>query len=195
MESIYIDRKSNLILHLVKSCENYDLSEKESLQTINKILDKGISRRTYYNYKKKLYDKDIFKQMKGSIYDTKAMRCLLLDLDVNDRIGNILADKLVSEQVPNRKDIFHDIEKQKKEIDDGHKKIDAITSKFDKVFNEPIQKYQTLPKNSTIKKEYIKCGKAFCLQCPHGSYYYAYWRDNTTKKLKKKYLGVIDLRL
>ena len=42
------------VLHLIKSCENYDLSEKESLETINKILDKDISRRTYYNYKKKL---------------------------------------------------------------------------------------------------------------------------------------------
>jgi hypothetical protein len=28
--------KTNLILHLIKSCENYDLIEKESIERINK---------------------------------------------------------------------------------------------------------------------------------------------------------------
>ncbi len=31
---------SSLIVHLIKSCENYDLTEKESIETINKILNK-----------------------------------------------------------------------------------------------------------------------------------------------------------
>ena len=45
------------ILYLIKSCENYDLDERESIESINRVLgDKSISRRTYYNYKKKLYD-------------------------------------------------------------------------------------------------------------------------------------------
>ncbi|HJR48954.1 MAG TPA: hypothetical protein VJ799_12425 [Nitrososphaeraceae archaeon] len=49
--------KEKPILYLIKSCENYDLDERESIASINRVLeDKSISRRTYYNYKKKLYD-------------------------------------------------------------------------------------------------------------------------------------------
>ncbi len=73
VKNITNDRDPNLILHLIKSCENYALTEKESLETINKILDKAVSRRTYYNYKKKLYDKEIIQGLKGSIYDTQAL--------------------------------------------------------------------------------------------------------------------------
>lgn len=66
-----LNKKQDL-LHLIKSCENYDLTDKESIETINKVLEKGISRRTYYNYKKKLHDKEIIQGLKGSIYDTQA---------------------------------------------------------------------------------------------------------------------------
>ena len=52
------------MLHLIKSCEIYDLKEKESVDTINNLLNKNISRRTYYNYKKRPYDKEIFQMLK-----------------------------------------------------------------------------------------------------------------------------------
>ena len=76
--------KEKPILYLIKSCETYDLTEKESIETINKILNKNISRRTYYNYKKKLYDKEIIQKIKGTIYDTQAIRCLIFDLEDGD---------------------------------------------------------------------------------------------------------------
>jgi hypothetical protein len=44
-----------------------------------------------------------------------------------------------------------------------------------------------VPCSATIREERIKCGKS-CLLCPHGPYYYAYWKDDTGK-LKKKYIG------
>lgn len=47
---------------------------------------------------------------------------------------------------------------------------------------------KSIPENATIKKEYIKCGKQICEQ-KHGPYYYAYWKDPESKKLKKKYIG------
>jgi len=40
----------------------------------------------------------------------------------------------------------------------------------------------------SIRKEYINCGKEIC-QHKHGPYYYAYWKDPESKKLKKKYIG------
>lgn len=50
--------------------------------------------------------------------------------------------------------------------------------------------FKSIPKNAIIRKEYVKCGKEFCLKCEHDPYYYAYWRDKkNAKKLKKKYIG------
>jgi hypothetical protein len=51
-----------------------------------------------------------------------------------------------------------------------------------------IDNAKSLPQNATIREEYVKCGKPFCL-CEHGPYYYAYWRDSSSKKLNKKYIG------
>ena len=46
-----------------------------------------------------------------------------------------------------------------------------------------------IPKNATIRKEYVKCKKPDCYYERHGPYYYAYWKEHGTKKLKKKYIG------
>jgi hypothetical protein len=62
-----------------------------------------------------------------------------------------------------------------------------------------IQKFNDLPRNATIRKEYVKCGKNDC-KISHGPYYYGYWKEkviinsnnDTTAaawKLKKKYIG------
>ena len=47
---------------------------------------------------------------------------------------------------------------------------------------------KSIPKNATIRKEYIHCGKEIC-HPKHGPYYYAYWKDPESNKLKKKYIG------
>ena len=47
---------------------------------------------------------------------------------------------------------------------------------------------KSIPDNATIRKEYIKCGKEMC-KYKHGPYYYAYWKDPESKKLRKKYIG------
>lgn len=179
---------SNLILHLIRSCENYDLTEKESIETINKILDKDILRRTYYNYKKKLYDKEIIHQVKDSIYDNHMMRCLLLDLEETDQKMSFKADFLVYQQLPDRKDIFHDPQIQKAEAEELEK-TKTMIAQFENQMDEPLQRYDGISKNANIREEFVKCSKESCNDCPHGPYYYAYWRDSTTKKLKKKYIG------
>jgi hypothetical protein len=46
-----------------------------------------------------------------------------------------------------------------------------------------------IPKNATIRKEFVKCKKPNCYRQQHGPYYYAYWKDPKTKRLKKKYIG------
>jgi hypothetical protein len=48
---------------------------------------------------------------------------------------------------------------------------------------------KSIPKNATIKREFVKCRKPNCYHREHGPYYYAYWKDPEIKKLKKKYIG------
>ncbi len=42
---------------------------------------------------------------------------------------------------------------------------------------------------ATWRQEYIRCGKASCKTCPHGPYWYVYWRESG--KLRKKYQGKV----
>jgi hypothetical protein len=63
--------------------------------------------------------------------------------------------------------------------------IDKIESKK----QSSIRRAKSIPGNATIRKEYIKCGKTPCYHGKHGPYYYAYWKDPPTKKLKKRYIG------
>lgn len=67
-------------------------------------------------------------------------------------------------------------------------KADKFLRKTQTAKARSIENTKSLPENATIRKEYVKCGKPFCL-LEHGPYYYAYWRDSNTKKLNKKYIG------
>lgn len=73
----------------------------------------------------------------------------------------------------------------RKTADKSRKLIDKIESKK----QSSISRAKSIPENATIRKEYIKCGKTPCYHGKHGPYYYAYWKDPETKKLKKKYIG------
>ena len=48
---------------------------------------------------------------------------------------------------------------------------------------------KTVPKNATIRKEFVKCKKPNCYRQLHGPYYYAYWKDYETKRVRKRYIG------
>ena len=39
----------------------------------------------------------------------------------------------------------------------------------------------------TYRREEVRCGKPNCTRCPHGPYWYAYWREDG--KLRSRYLG------
>lgn len=43
----------------------------------------------------------------------------------------------------------------------------------------------------TFRCEWVKCGKE-CGGCPHGPYWYAYWREG--KRVRKRYVGKGDPR-
>lgn len=187
--------KEKPILYLIKSCENYGLNERESIESINKVLgNKSISRRTYYYYKKKLYDNQTFSLLKNSCYNTIGVKLFILDDILGDVEQTKKADKLIGKQFPKRKQVLEDEEKQKEELNNVMNRAQSDISKFKEMETRQSRIDSTLPANHTIREEFVKCGKEFCLQCPHGPYYYAYWKDSTTKKLKKVYLGSMDPR-
>ncbi|MGH2739954.1 MAG: hypothetical protein ACRDH6_05665 [Actinomycetota bacterium] len=39
----------------------------------------------------------------------------------------------------------------------------------------------------TFRQETVKCGRANCTRCPHGPYWYAYWREGG--RLRSRYIG------
>jgi len=97
---------------------------------------------------------------------------------------------------------FNDFDKFFHEMQSVHNAIhNAVTAEI----NNAIIRMESIPSNSTIRLEFVKCGKSNCSKCrenygyldhyPHGPYYYAYWRDKNNKgKLRKKYIGECDPR-
>ncbi|MFN2544829.1 MAG: hypothetical protein ABR600_09725 [Actinomycetota bacterium] len=39
----------------------------------------------------------------------------------------------------------------------------------------------------TYRQERVKCGRENCTRCPHGPYWYAYWREEG--RLRSRYIG------
>jgi hypothetical protein len=39
----------------------------------------------------------------------------------------------------------------------------------------------------TFRQEHVRCGREGCTGCPHGPYWYAYWREGG--RLRSRYLG------
>jgi hypothetical protein len=39
----------------------------------------------------------------------------------------------------------------------------------------------------SYRQQHVKCGKTGCKSCPHGPYWYAYWREDG--RLRSRYIG------
>lgn len=201
------NNSKNSLLYLIKNCEYHDLSEKQSLDTINSKLPKPISRSTYYNYKKNLYQDEMFQSLKRSIYKSKLLKYLLLYFDKNDEPRDMNIRSIILEKFPEKKDIFEITKDQQDKIKRTNKRIQSNFDILDVKNNiySNLRRVNKLPKKYTLREEYIRCGKnkmgkCKCKSSKHGPYYYAYWREksssNTNKSiLRKKYLGIIDPRL
>ncbi len=196
------DKEQQFLLNLIKSCEYNHLNEKQSIECINNILNRNISRRSYYTYKRKIYSHDVFNRLKESIYNSHSVRSAILLLnDDADLEARAKVNKLIADQFSNKNPSpFQTSYLNENKEDTKDKVIDSLTKirQFNKIENLSNNRLKSLPKNVTIREEFIKCGKDACNLCPHGPYYYAYWKDkannNNSNKLRKKYLGSIDPR-
>jgi hypothetical protein len=68
-------------------------------------------------------------------------------------------------------------------------RVQALNDKEESIKLACQTRSKSIPKNATIRKECVKCKKPNCYQEQHGPYYYAYWKDPETKRLKKRYIG------
>jgi hypothetical protein len=76
-------------------------------------------------------------------------------------------------------------------IEECNKTADIATNLINKFESRDLactNRSKSIPNNATIRKEYVKCRKETCAE-KHWPYYYAYWKDPESKKLKKKYIG------
>jgi hypothetical protein len=56
--------------------------------------------------------------------------------------------------------------------------------------DEPAADDPVAPKGTpkvTFRQETVKCGKQGCTRCPHGPYWYAYWREDG--RTRSRYIG------
>jgi hypothetical protein len=69
---------------------------------------------------------------------------------------------------------FNRLYRALKHADRQIERADKFLRKTQTAKAKSIENTKSLPENATIRKEYVNCGKPFCL-CEHGPYYYAYW--------------------
>lgn len=55
------------------------------------------------------------------------------------------------------------------------------------VDGQPAPGEAGLPPNLTYRQEHVRCGKEHCTRCPHGPYWYAYWKEEG--RTRKRYIG------
>lgn len=51
----------------------------------------------------------------------------------------------------------------------------------------PTEDEVGLPPTLTYRQEHVRCGKDRCRTCPHGPYWYAYWKEDG--RTRKRYIG------
>lgn len=194
------DKEKQILLYLITNCEIYQLNESEALKYIKHKFSKTISRRLYYNYKKIIY-KDhtknspyfrLFKNIRTP--NSKNWISISLRAERERIIQNGIKQKNMRLEEFSKLDDFKIFFKKmfvKTElfIENSQQLLDKLNSKRE----SEIEKSKSIPDKATIREEYIKCGKEFCLRCNHGPYFYAYLRDDNGK-LKKKYIGKRDPR-
>jgi hypothetical protein len=54
--------------------------------------------------------------------------------------------------------------------------------------DEPaVEQMVERPAKVTYRQERVRCGREGCSRCPHGPYWYAYWREGG--RLRSRYIG------
>jgi|GEM_PF-713312 len=189
-------KEKYILLYLITNCEIYQLNENEALQYIKNKFSKSISRRAYYNYKNRMY-KDHGKNAPFfglfRLHSPKQRSKDMASLSLISHRGCIIRDGLTNanisyEEFSKLADHKLSVKKMYEKAGLIIKQSEGLVAKMNSKREITNKNSKAIPKNATIREEYVRCGKDLCLKCVHGPYYYAYWRDKS-RKLKKKYIG------
>ncbi|WP_148687065.1 hypothetical protein [Candidatus Nitrosocosmicus hydrocola] len=164
------------------------------MEYIHEKFGKFISRRTFYNYKKKILEQILHKEANRFIFSDikhfnsnirkrfylKIERDIIkkspymsrLQIQIYDNFGGIPAthSKVLfstSRRIEESKILIHRIEKE------SGLRNTRITQ---------------IPVTATMREEFVSCNNKSCKEDKHGPYLYAYWRDSDNK-IRKKYIG------
>ncbi|MDN5845876.1 MAG: hypothetical protein L0H53_06330 [Candidatus Nitrosocosmicus sp.] len=128
--------------------------------------------------------------MNKSIYKSKLFKSLLLYLGDNTNNSDYYEiNKLISNQFPQKQDVFQISDEQFEKSSRLNNKINSnfcIPDGSNDSFYSNLKRVNRFPKNYTLRKEYVRCGKSKnnkYKSCPHGPYYYAYWREKLPNKI------------
>jgi hypothetical protein len=189
-------KEKHTLLYLITNCEIYQLNENEALQYIKNKFSKSISRRAYYNYKNRMYkDHDKNAPFFGlfRLHSPKQRSKDMASLSLMSHRERIIRDGLTNANISYED--FSRLDDHKLSVKKIYEKSGSIIIQSESLVAKMNSKreiakrnFKVIPQNATIREEYVRCGKEFCLKCEHGPYYYAYWRDKS-RKLKKKYIG------
>ena len=195
------NKAKQILSYLITNCEIYQLNENESLKYIKEKFRQSISRRTYYNYKNQMYkDHDKNAPFFGlfRFHSPKQRSKDITSISLMSHRERIIQDGLTNANISYED--FSKLDDHKLSVKKMYEKAGSIIKKSESLVARMNSKREitnrnskAIPKNATIREEYVRCGKDFCLKCEHGPYYYAYWRDKSGK-LKKKYIGRNDPR-
>ena len=169
-----------LLKKLILYSELFDLSIDETLEYIKEKIGKSIGKRTYYYYKNKFSIK-------------KYQNILELYLSHGEFLIKYSNKVDETKYYPNlmyleRYFVNYYSNLNKEIINSYYSLVD-----FGFTLQASEKKYEHIPLGATVREEFVSCCKSYC-NLKHGPYYYAYWRDKKSKKLKKKYLGKFDPR-
>jgi hypothetical protein len=188
------DKEKQILLYIITNCEIYHLNEEEALKYIKNNFSRTISRRTYYNYKNKVYENHEKKSPYSGLLKMLNFKGSkeLINLSLMFEKHNMVQDGIKANIRLEDFDRLDRLPKFYEKLHDGSGAIIKQTENFLEILEKSrqleIRNNQSIPDNATIREEYVKCGKSLCFGCKHGPYYYAYWKDENSK-LKKKYLG------
>ena len=179
------------MVQLIIACELHDLTEKESLSFIKSKLGTSISRRTYYDFKRTLYQLQILKKTESILpnlgsrtFDRLFQERTYLNLETE--LGKTYRNVIDLDFIPKSSyKVFSD-------ASNTIGKARHFFGRLNRLKETSRKNYESVPENATIRKEYIKCGNYSCRRCKHGPYYYSYWTDRGMRH--KKYLGKYDPR-
>ncbi|HET9805396.1 MAG TPA: hypothetical protein VFP49_00655 [Nitrososphaeraceae archaeon] len=130
----FTNKEKQFLLYLITNCEIYQLNEKEALEHIKNKFSKPISRRTYYNYKSKVYeehDKNVPFFGLFRFHESKERSKDLTSLSLISHRERIIRDGLINENISIR-DEFSRLDDPELSLKKYVKKQDLLSKKVKK---------------------------------------------------------------